>query len=517
MIKDKLKEILCAANASPFLFVGSGFSRRYIKLEDWRGLLSKFTNELGYPFEYYLSGANSDLTVAARLISQDFYKHWWESEQYKENREKYKSEMRTLSSPLRVEICEYLTALSLNNNPEYADEINLINNLNVDGIITTNWDKLLEKLFPDYKVYIGQQELLFSNTQLIGEIYKIHGCSSNPNSLILTDEDYSNFNAKNAYLAAKLITIFVEHPIIFIGYSLSDKNIFSLLSSIAKCIGENEINKLGSNLIFISRSKAGEKDDISPTYITVEGTQIPITRVQLKSFISVYEAIHETKRKMPVSMLRFYEEQLYEVIRSGDPDNKIAVIEYDQMKEGNKNVEFVIGIGVAKREREQNKIAEKGYKSIQPIDLFRDLLLDENEEEIDPSSILKETLKNLSKASTNIPIYKYLYKIGITNDKQYNNSNYKLNNLLKDFEYFKKGDYYPTYKKNLSSKTADEIIEGFDPKRAMIYLSFLEPNKANSEIIKRFLIKHLPETSDKISTEFRKLACYYDKLVYGWW
>ncbi len=193
MIKDKLKEILCAANASPFLFIGSGFSRRYINLEDWKGLLSKFTNELDYPFEYYLSGANSDLSVAARLISEDFHTYWWKSAKYEKNREKYASEIKTKSSPLRVEICEYLTTLSPKNNPEYADEINLINNLNVDGIITTNWDKLLEKLFPDYKVYIGQQELLFSNTQLIGEIYKTHGCCSNPNSLILTDEDYSNF------------------------------------------------------------------------------------------------------------------------------------------------------------------------------------------------------------------------------------------------------------------------------------------------------------------------------------
>jgi hypothetical protein len=51
-------------------------------------------------------------------------------------------------------------------------------NLNVDGIITTNWGLFIEQIFPDYKPYIGQKELLFSNPQQIAEIYKIHGCCS---------------------------------------------------------------------------------------------------------------------------------------------------------------------------------------------------------------------------------------------------------------------------------------------------------------------------------------------------
>ncbi|MDT1838087.1 SIR2 family protein, partial [Acinetobacter baumannii] len=82
-----------------------------------------------------------------------------------------------------------------------------------------------------------QKELLFSNPQQIAEIYKIHGCASKPESLVLTNEDYIDFNARNPYLAAKLITLFVEHPIIFIGYRLSDPNIQGILRAIASCIG----------------------------------------------------------------------------------------------------------------------------------------------------------------------------------------------------------------------------------------------------------------------------------------
>ena len=74
-------------------------------------------------------------------------------------------------------------------------------------------------MFQDYKVFIGQEQLVFSSIQEIAEIYKIHGCISNPDSLIINESDYSNFYSKGKYLAAKLMTIFMEYPIIFVGYS----------------------------------------------------------------------------------------------------------------------------------------------------------------------------------------------------------------------------------------------------------------------------------------------------------
>jgi hypothetical protein len=90
-------------------------------------------------------------------------------------------------------------------------------------------DLLLEDIFPDFEVFVSQDELLFSSSQGIGEIYKIHGCCSKPNSLVATKEDYERFDERNPYLAAKLLTVFAEHPIIFLGYSLNDRNISSIL------------------------------------------------------------------------------------------------------------------------------------------------------------------------------------------------------------------------------------------------------------------------------------------------
>ncbi|WP_341649082.1 SIR2 family protein [Thauera humireducens] len=298
MIKTKLEEIFKNRGAGPFLFVGSGFSRRYLGLEDWKGLLSRFC-VAGRPFEYYLASANGDYPLAARLLAEDFNKHWWSSDEYKASVERYKGKIANVTSALRIEICSYLSTLdqSKAKSSEFAQEVELLSGLNVDGVITTNWDTFIEQLFPDYRKYIGQNELLFSNPQEIGEIYKIHGCSTLPESLVLTNEDYTQFNERNAYLAAKLITIFVEHPVVFLGYSLSDQNVSSLLRAISLCIGKENIEQLRQNLIFIQRQVGDEEASISDTYITIDGVQIPLVLVKSNDWTPILKRFGPPREK----------------------------------------------------------------------------------------------------------------------------------------------------------------------------------------------------------------------------
>ncbi|UEL23071.1 SIR2 family protein [Pseudomonas fluorescens] len=214
-VTDQLTKLLKANTAAPFLFIGSGFSRRYIGLENWEELLSRFCEKIKN-FGFYSSQNNRDMPKTASDMAKDFNPVWWESDEFSESRKNHQGEMHHVSSALKFEISNYLTGISSNKptDEKYVKELEVLSRINVDGIITTNWDLFLEELFPDYQVYIGQEELLFSNPQSIAEIYKIHGCSSRPNSLVLTSEDYEAFEAKNPYLAAKLITLFIEHPII---------------------------------------------------------------------------------------------------------------------------------------------------------------------------------------------------------------------------------------------------------------------------------------------------------------
>ena len=516
MIKDSLSAILQAKGAGPFLFVGSGFSRRYLGLEDWRGLLSRFC-VAGQPFEYYLATANGDMPAAARLLAEHFNKYWWTAEEFRSNTERYKDKIVNASSALRLEISAYLTSLdqSVAMTSEFADEVKLLSTLNVDGVITTNWDMFLEHIFPDYKVYVGQEELLFSNPQEIGEIYKIHGSSHIPESLVLTDDDYRQFNDKNAYLAAKLITLFVEHPIVFIGYSISDSNVTSLLRAISLCIGRDNVEQLRQNLIFVQRPSANEPDSISDTYLTIDGVQIPLVLVLTSDFAAVYQAIDVTKRKIPARVLRFCKEQLCELVKSSEPEKKLCVVDIDEI-EKQEGVEFLVGVGVVSEH--EPPISETGYVQIESKDLFSDLLHENRG--YNASQILEHVIKVAGRNTKNIPVFKYLHEHGITSAIEYDQSDIALDKWVnRDIKDFRMRTYTAPFRRHHRHQSSAEIIAACTPENAAAYIPFLSTDRIDLDALKEFLIENeekMDYLQSSYASSFRKLACLYDRLKWGW-
>lgn len=515
-IKQQLTEVFRSATAGPFLFLGSGFSRRYLGLEDWKGLLSRFCVS-GKPFEYYLSRANGDYPAAASFIAEDFNDYWWAASEYEANVARYKSKVLDATSALRIEISAYLTTLDQTKakNSEYIREVELLSGLNVDGIITTNWDLFIEQIFPDYKPYIGQKELLFSNPQQIGEIYKIHGCSSVPSSLVLTSEDYREFNERNAYLAAKLITLFVEHPIVFIGYRIADPNVSGLLHSIASCIGSEHVEQLRQNLIFVQRLESNEKEGISNTYLTIDGVQIPLVLVKTNDFVPIYEAIDSTKRKIPARVLRYCKEELYELVKSSEPEKKICVIDIDEIDK-KEDVEFLVGVGVASGLQEH--VAEIGYAAIEALDLLADLLHDDRN--YDASQIVENVVKSAGRNTRNIPVFKYLRSIGIDTEEKYQASGYSLDKWVnRDLKEFRLKAYAAPFFRTYRHQTMKDIIEACTPENAAAYIPYLSKEKIDVTLLRDFLIaneRKMDYTVSGYASSYRKLAALYDKIRWGW-
>ena len=516
MIKTKLEEIFKNRGAGPFLFVGSGFSRRYLGLEDWKGLLSRFC-VAGRPFEYYLASANGDYPLAARLLAEDFNKHWWSSDEYKASVERYKGKIANVTSALRIEICSYLSTLdqSKAKSSEFAQEVELLSGLNVDGVITTNWDTFIEQLFPDYRKYIGQNELLFSNPQEIGEIYKIHGCSTLPESLILTNEDYTQFNERNAYLAAKLITIFVEHPVVFLGYSLSDQNVSSLLRAISLCIGKENIEQLRQNLIFIQRQVGDEKASISDTYITIDGVQIPLVLVKSNNWTPIFEALRTTKRKIPARVLRYCKEQLYELVQSSEPEKKLCVVDIDAI-DRKEDVEFLVGVGVASSQ--ESTVAGIGYATIEAMDLIVDVL--HEKDCYDARKIVDNVVRRAGKNTQNVPVFKYLRQVGIDSADAYKASGLALDKWVKrDLKDFRVKMYSAPFFRKHRHQSMRDVIDGCTPENASAYIPFFSRDKIDLDLLRQFLIANeekLDYSNSSYASNFRKLAALYDKLKWGW-
>ncbi|WP_332860745.1 SIR2 family protein [Janthinobacterium svalbardensis] len=514
-IEQRLTETFKRKGAGPFLFVGSGFSRRYLALEDWKGLLSRFC-VMGKPFEFYLSSSDGSYPMAAKIIAQDFNTYWWSASEYAESVAANSGKIVDSTSALRIEICRYLSTLGAKNSKDspYQNEIALLSGLNVDGIITTNWDPFLEQLFPDYKKYIGQNELLFSNPQEVGEIYKIHGCSTKPGSLILTSEDYFDFNNKNPYLAAKLITIFVEHPIVFLGYSISDENIASLLRSISMCIGKDNIEKLRQNLIFVQRLSESEQPSVSDTYLTIDGIQIPLILVKTNDYSEIYRALAATKRKIPARILRYCKEQMFELVNSSNPETKLAVIDIDSVQDKD-NLEFVVGVGV--KALAGGEIGAVGYDTIEVPDLIHDLLYDDKN--YDPDGIVNSVVKRVGRYTSYVPVFKYLHAMKIHTREQYDASGYELEKWV-DLDLAKlRLKTYAGIARGKRHQSIQEIIASCTPENAAAVIPFLPEEKIDIEAIKEFLILHEDKVDPDISnyaSHFKKLAVIYDRLKWGW-
>jgi len=514
-ITEQLTKLLGDNAGAPFLFVGSGFSRRYIGLPQWDELLASFCGEIR-EFGYYASQANNDLPSAASLMAKDFNEVWWNSENYAASRASNKAIVREYASALKVEIAAYLTRQSYTRVPDesLARELAAIPRLNVDGIITTNWDIFLEELFPDYKVFIGQEELLFSNPQSVAEIYKIHGCASQPNSLVLTQEDYDRFEAKNAYLAAKLITIFIEHPVIFMGYSLGDKNIQSIISSIVSCLSQDKLDKFGRNLIFLQRCSQNEPGGFQPSMMAIGETNLNITVIKTNDFTEVFDAIETTKRKIPARILRYCKEQMYDLVRDTESHGKLAVVDIDQI-ENKDDIEFVVGVGVAGL---HEKITQKGYQGISLDEVFDDILAPSSKFNSDDllSGVYPSLLKRPNKY---IPVYRYLRQSGIDSVTALKSSKHgSIEGLIRRSQSGRLAGYQGQYDRICVGKSTQEIIDLVTPQKASILLQFQNDDQIDMDALHTFLIANREKFNSENSTYssyFRKLACLFDRLKFG--
>ena len=402
---EKLRDLIQKFNTTPFLFIGSGLTIRYYNLPNWANLLKIFASRISdnkYIYNNYVNKAQNknDLSEIAGLIEADFNDKWFAEESFRRANENYLKFIAENAPPLKVEIASYIDNNSILI-PQYKSEIEKFEKLtekSISGIITTNYDCFLEKHTDNYARYIGQEELIASHIQGIAEIYKIHGCITKPDSIVINKSDYDNFKAKSAYLAAKLMTIFLEYPIIFIGYSITDGDIREILKSIVDCLTDKNISKLANRFVFIEYSETNENIEISPYLKEVGGRNIPMTKVTLKNFGILYDLLLEKKPSIPVKILRLLKYELYHYTITHEPTSnlKLAPIDDERIKDN----DYALVIVTA------NEIANIGLKGINANDWYRNIILEDLS--CTEDDLLTITYHALIKSANKLPLNKYL-------------------------------------------------------------------------------------------------------------
>lgn len=408
-----IQEVISKFNTTPFLFAGSGVTRRYYDLPTWKDLLKHFAHQINddrFAYNAFESKARSMehphgvLPLTATLIQDEYDAAWYQNPAIRTLGPSEQELVEHGASPFKMEIAAFLKKHS---NPveQYAAEINKLKHLskkNLSGVITTNYDLFFEDTFPDYRTFVGQDNLCFSAIQGIAEIYKIHGSVDEPETIVINNSDYQIFREKGKYLASKLLTIFMEYPIIFIGYSLGDTNIRDILKDISVCIPESKLRSLQERFVFVDYSPGTVGYEVSEYEIDLGSKRITMTKVSLEDFGILYDALTSKVASVPVKLLRRFKEDLYSFVISKEPGTtlKVSALENPDLPEDN----LVISIGL-------QETGEYGYQRLLDVNgWYRNIVLDELPASVHSYDKLLELTYPGVKHETQgyIPVCKYL-------------------------------------------------------------------------------------------------------------
>ncbi len=515
---SQLSDIVNGFSTTPFLFVGSGLTRRYYNLPDWRGLLDVFAKKIyndDFAYTRYENIAKTNYKVClnskiAELIERDFNKKWFDDPSIRGLDDYYTNEVIHGVSPFKAEIAMYIKNHS-QSLPEYASEIEKfkqISTKSLSGIITTNYDSFLESTVDQYNTYIGQEELLFSAIQGLAEIYKIHGCITRPESLVIDEEDYIEFDNKSSYLAAKLMTIFMEYPIIFIGYSITDPDIQKILNSIVDCLSADNAQKLGDRFVFIDYKKGFVGMEVSSHTITFNnGKMIPMTKIKLDDFSSIYDALAIKKAKLPVKILRMFKQEFYTFTLTNTPTANLHVAAIDDSRI--EDEDLVLAIGKA------SDFSLQGLRGITTNDWYRDIVMDDLK--FSANDILETAYPYLISGNGKLPVNKHLSR-----------ATQKFPQCIKDaadndFEHIISN----TIKKNragrfIRHRSVSGILKDYAFDKSLQQIAYLRSDEIDVKELEEFLkgifsknMKFLSSAPIAMRTDLRRLIRIYDWLKYG--
>lgn len=295
-ISEDITETVQAMGCQPILFIGSGLSKRYMNAPSWDELLSYLAEQcsaIDKGLGFYKQSLKTPMMIGEEFAR--LYQEWAWGAGRNEFPDLMFGENIDSQAYLKFKVAEHLGILTPKDVQElggdvHRPEIEALRRIKPHSIITTNYDQMIEMIFPDHAAIVGQK-ILRGQQLSVGEIYKIHGSAEDYDSIVFTQTDYEKFEKKKKFLSAKLLTFFNEHPLLFIGYSASDPNIRSILSDIDEALPE--IGGVIPN-VYILDWNGNLNQDSSPArekvIPTEDGRNIRVKLIEASDFGWVFDA-----------------------------------------------------------------------------------------------------------------------------------------------------------------------------------------------------------------------------------
>lgn len=502
------------------LFIGSGISKRYlIGYPSWDELIKSVANDIGVS-NGQLIAMKQEITDQFPSESKGKINAELGSKLTKIFRDKVISgeinleDVFTPEEILKIErdnitfakmlISKKLSKYQITTKRRFISEISEFRKLQntIGAVVTTNYDRFLEvDIFNNFDVFVEQSQYYMTKSVGIGEIYKIHGSTEAPNSIIFNTEDYNNFNDNLRVIAAKLLNLALEYPIIFMGYSLEDDNVISILNTLVSALNETQLKELSENLIYVEWKEKEERLVESKKVITREGKSLEFTCISTDNYFVLYKHLLKFTPSEKPTKVRKYKKMIQELIVDSN-SGKPTIIGSDHLDELKDTGNLVVAFG------EINKFAHMGVVGIKGDDIIKWVLTQKDD-------ISKEYANCIFKEfylKSNIPAGNYIPMFYVSKFTDKFNDESKLqtlkNNLLGWVEKLnndgkiKLYDNYNAIKNNPDNFANYKYI-------ACITKTYHNDNISYDECLD--LLKALYDDPNfKIDSDFRKAVSYLD-------
>ncbi len=502
----KLEEFFLNMRNHPILFLGTGFSLRYLeKSYTWRGLLEKIAIDLYEDKKNFLdllSKATTNNKVSyetvAQLLEKDFENLSVDNPKFIEINDIFYENMdkEIKISKFKIYLCEILKNIS--EKSEMQDELSELKKIrkNIGAVITTNYDKLVENIF-NFNPLIGNK-ILFS--QPYGSVYKIHGCVDDYESIVITSSDYDKFDKKYELIKAQILSLFLHNPIIFIGYSLTDKNIVSILKTIFSYVDVNsaEAEKIRRNFLLVEYDKDNMNTDVIEHDIQIDeiGT-IRINKIKTDNFSAIYQQISNLILHVSAMDIRKVQ-SVFHKITVGDGGISVSITDDIDNLDNN---DMVLAIGSKSNIKYE-------FKNLDEIirDYF-DILDEENK------GVIKVVNKhqNIIKQNRILPVFAFSSICSEINniDELKELQRKKIQNNID-------GAKFNTYNKENSKRESIREIEKENvtnhKKHCLIFWNFYHDHLTQDDV-EEYLRKNLINEFNE--NPIKQLLCLYDFKKYG--
>ena len=466
-------------NQFPIIFIGSGITQRYFSnAPTWDKLLQMLWGEIDTTKTYFARYKELQnefgkdtfkiYTTLADELEMIFDDQFLDGKIKLENLTPEKAHNNQIS-PFKTKIAAIFSTLI--QRKKNADELKAFKAMLAKSrlIVTTNYDDFIEKQLNNaIKIRIGNQGL-FESAGDLNELYKIHGSVKDPNSIMITSADYEKMKRTSAIVNAKILSLLTESPILFIGYSLTDKNIQSLLSDLAENMPypiEKAAKRIG-----VVQYEQGQPEIVETMRNTDYG--VHYTQLSTDNFAAVYSAVSKIDQGFSPLEISKYKNAFKQILdikgQSGELKQVLtSFVNLEDLPHELKKKNLVVALG------DERYL----YKFPDYVDYIKAYFLEENPI---PREVAIKFIISMP-AQSPLPISKYLKQ-----DMDLSgNARKKLNKRLSKF-----ATLADIQEKVSVAKKNEGKLRGYSGKSAVEIFKMKDDIKATAKLA--FFIKHIKE------------------------